>query len=84
VLGIILFGLIFLVYFKKVWDFIRSTDFSDNVFSFFVVSIAFTVLWFLAYSVFDVTMFNDKILMYLFVSLALSGIIIKRSQEFKD
>lgn len=84
IMGIALFGLIFLAYFKKVWDFIRSIDFSDTLLSFFVVNTAFMVLWFLAYSVFDVTMFNDKILMYLFVSLALSGIIIKRYQEFKE
>jgi len=48
----------------------------------FMVSIALTMLWFLVYGIFDVTLFNDKVLMYFFISLGLTGIIARRYESF--
>ncbi len=70
-------------YFKTVWDFMVRFRDQDNFYMFFVIVSALTFLWLLAYGLFDVTLFNDKVLMYSFISLGLSGIIITRYRDLK-
>jgi O-antigen ligase len=56
--------------------FLRSA--ADNPHTGFIASFGLVLLWFFAYAVFDVTLFNDKILLYTFVGLGLSAIIIEQ------
>ncbi len=78
VVGLIVFLAFWGSYFGAVGKFFRRFAGEDNVYVTFVVTLGFIFLWLLAYGIFDVTLFNDKILMYTFISLALSGTIMRR------
>jgi hypothetical protein len=77
IIGLATFLLFWLKYFYDVIKFARQAKGRDTFGASLVISMAFIILWLLAYSIFDVTLFNDKILMYLFISVALSGLVIK-------
>lgn len=72
---------IFVNYFRKVfetyWQFFKKHYlYSEDGFVFFAVSSALYLSWLLAYLVFDITILNDRVLMYFFLVLALSANII--------
>ena len=48
---------------------------------YFVAQAMIMVLWILAAAVFDITLLNDKVLMYFFINLGLAGLIVKRYHE---
>ncbi len=80
--GLLAFALFCFEFFRRVWHFIRHVAEEGMVYTAFVVLFALTLVWFLAYGVFDVTIFNDKILMYVLSALGLSGIIMRRYEGF--
>jgi O-antigen ligase len=82
--GLLAFAVFWWEYAVVVWRFIKQHGGEDNIFTLYVVSMAFTMLWFLVYGVFDVTLFNDKVLMYFFISLGITGIIIRRYGSFEE
>jgi O-antigen ligase len=84
VLGALAFAFLIASYLWAVWSFIKQFGSESNLYTFFVINTAFTFVAFLAYGVFDVTLFNDKIMMYTLISLAISGVIITRYKEFKE
>lgn len=70
-LGLVLFGLMWLSFFYRMWDYVRSRTYSISPETIYIASLCVVFLWFLAYGVFDVTWLNDKILLYTFLALAL-------------
>jgi hypothetical protein len=40
-----------------------------------VLGLSLAMVWLLAYGVFDVTILNDRVLQYLLITLAISGLI---------
>jgi O-antigen ligase len=82
--GLLAFAVIWWEYFTRVWRFVRQHATEDNIFTMFVVANAFVMLWFLVYGIFDVTMFNDRVLMYLFISLGITGLILRRYESFDE
>jgi len=40
-------------------------------------------LWVLAASIFDITLLNDKVLMFFLINIGLAGLIVKRYQEYE-
>lgn len=84
ILGLVVFLAFFGVYYKKVWEFFKANSFEPNMLSAFVFMFALIYIWFLAYGIFDVTLFNDKVLIYGFVSLAISGFIMKNYEKLKQ
>jgi O-antigen ligase len=81
ILGLAAFILFWWKYFSYVWQFIKSHLRDDNILSFYVLDIAMAFGWILAAAFFDVTFFNDKVLMYFFISLAISGIILNKYHD---
>ena len=78
-----LVGLIIFVYFfyrvlQVSWLFFKShfAD-ADNGFMFLLASISLYLVWLLAYSVFDGTLFNDRVCMYFFILLGVSAVILR-------
>jgi O-antigen ligase len=83
ILGLALFGLFWLLLFKKMWLYVRSASVAPE--SVFIATAAVVFIWFLAYSVFDVTWLNDKILLYTFVVLGLvRAVLVLNSRPNKD
>ncbi len=84
VLGLmILAGFIF-DFFKTVWRFSKRHLKEDDILSFFVFQSGLILLWLAAAALFDVTFFNDKVLMYFLLTLALTGSIIKNFENLKQ
>ncbi|MDB4940083.1 MAG: hypothetical protein JWO40_508 [Candidatus Doudnabacteria bacterium] len=78
-----LVGLIFfLLYLENIgkifWQFFKSHYlFFEDGFVFFVICFAAYFIWLFAYSLFDGTIMNDRVLMFFFIDLAIAGNIIK-------
>jgi O-antigen ligase len=82
--GVLVFGLFWWEFIGTAWQFIRDRQSESNLYTMFIVSVTFTVLWLLAYSVFDATFLNDRVLTYTFLLLALAGLIMTKYHSFTD
>lgn len=76
-------GLVVFVYFwyrvlEVFRKFLATHKHDNNFLVFFVFQAALVFMWILAAGVFDITLFNDKVMMFFFLALGLSGIIVKR------
>src|SRR3989344_2770390 len=76
-LGLAAFLAFLLKFFREIWRFLKQRQAHDNFFVIFVVQSGLTMLWVMAAAFFDVTLFNDRVLMYFLISLGLTGVIIK-------
>lgn len=80
-------GLVFFIlYVKRIlelfWRFFKDHYlYSQDGYVFFAVSMGLYFLWLFAYSLFDGTIMNDRVLMFFFVSLAISGNIMRHYQK---
>ncbi len=73
--GLLAFILFWWEYFERLYRFIKDNLGNMNRFAYLTVSLALAFIWILAYGVFDLTILNDRVLQYLFVSLAISGLV---------
>lgn len=83
VLGLVAFVAFWLAYISSAERFVRKFAHDDNIFIFFIYASVLIMIWFLAAGMFDVTFYNDKVLMYFFISLALTGVIMRNYQDFR-
>lgn len=83
-IGVVVFLAFWLQYFATVYKFFKKYMNEHTGLALFVINMAFTFLWFLVYGLFDVTLFNDKVLIYTLISLALSGIIIRNYHSLEN
>lgn len=81
--GLLAFILFWWEYLEKLWVFVREHGKNLNQYVGLVVSLFFAFAWILAYGVFDVTILNDRVLQYLFISLAISGLIFTKYKSFQ-
>jgi O-antigen ligase len=70
VVGLVLFGLMWLGFFHRAWKYVVSRQVTAE--TVFITTIFIVWIWFLAYGVFDVTWLNDKILLYTFVLMGVA------------
>ena len=80
--GIISFALLCLAYAAQMWKFVKQNGADRNILSGMAAAGSLVLLWLLAYGVFDLTLFNDKVLAYSFVTLGISGLIFRNYQNF--
>jgi O-antigen ligase len=80
--GLLAFILFLWEYGESLWKFLGQYSDEYNKYTLLVVGIALALVWVLAYGAFDVTLFNEKVLQYLFISLALSGLIFVKYKSF--
>jgi O-antigen ligase len=67
--GILAFLAILYFILKKSWMIFRKSP--DNLYKFYALCFSVFLIWILGYSFFDVTLFNDKVLMFFMVELGL-------------
>lgn len=77
-----LLGLLaFLIYWwtvaRQIWQAISESHFAFTSLNVFLVAIAIALLWLLAYGLFDVTIFNERVLLYLMTLLALLNVALR-------
>jgi len=82
--GFLLFAAFWGSVLQSLWRFIRHYEKTEDFLVYFVVQAFLMVLWILAAAVFDITLLNDKVLMYFFINLGLAGIIVKRYHEYDE
>ncbi len=66
------------------WKFIKNYENREDFLVYFVAQAGLMVLWILLAAVFDVTLFNDKVLMFFLINLGLAGLIVKRYHEYEN
>ncbi len=82
--GFLLFAGFWLSVLQYLWRFIRHYGKTEDFLVYFVAQAFLMVLWVLGAAVFDITLLNDKVLMYFLINLGLAGIIVKRYQEYEE
>ncbi len=81
--GFLIFAAFWASVLQYLWRFIRHYGKTEDFLVYFVAQAFLMVLWILAAAVFDITLLNDKVLMYFLINLGLAGIIVKRYQEYE-
>lgn len=82
--GIVGFGLFvafWVCLIRYLWEFVRNYEKTEDFLIYFVAQALLMVLWVLLAAVFDITLLNDKVLMFFFINIGLAGLIVKRYHE---
>lgn len=79
-LGLIAFGAIWLGFFKKVWTYLKSVKFESTDQSQLLINIGLALIWLLAYGLFDVTILNERVLLYLMAIMAVVNFLLRNKQ----
>lgn len=82
--GFVFFALFFWTMLKYFWHFLKHYEKTEDFLIYFVAQAFLMVLWILAAAVFDITLFNDKVLMYFFINAGIAGLIVKRYHEYEE
>jgi O-antigen ligase len=82
--GFLVFILFWWEYFEQLINFLKTHQNALGHYPKLTFSLALAFIWILAYGVFDVTILNDRVLQYLFISLAISGLIFTRYDSFQN
>ena len=83
-LGFVFFALFWGEVIKYFWHFIKNYEKTEDFLVYFVAQALLMVLWILLAAVFDITIFNDKVLMFFFINIGLAGLIVKRYHEIEE
>ncbi len=81
--GLLAFILFWWEYAERLWKFLRRYGNSNSHYVNLTASIALAFIWLLSYGAFDVTILNDRVLMYMFIGLAISGLIFTKYESFE-
>ncbi len=75
--GLIIFLLFWWSVAKQLWQAVSESQFAFSVLNLFFVAVGIALLWLLAYGLFDVTIFNERVLLYLMTMLALLNVALR-------
>lgn len=84
ILGLAVFLAFFVSMLRYFGNFIRHYKHTEDFLVYFVTQAFLMVLWILAAAFFDITLFNDKVLMLFLINIGLSGLIVTRYQEYHE
>ncbi|MFI5205359.1 MAG: O-antigen ligase family protein [Candidatus Paceibacterales bacterium] len=83
VLGLGIFLMFLFSVARYLWNFIKHHEKREDFLVYFVAQALLMLVWIMAAAVFDVTLLNDKVLMFFFIDLGLAGLVVKRYQEYE-
>lgn len=84
VLGFGIFCLFWLSVIRYLWHFIKHYEKIEDFLVYFVAQALLMVLWIMGAAFFDVTLLNDKVLMFFFLDLGLAGLVVQRYHEIEN
>lgn len=84
ILGFLAFAVYLASMVKRFWSFLRAKSDIFDPLSFYTICFGVYLVWLFAYSLFDGTLINDRVLMYFFVGLLISSNIIKQYSDAKN
>lgn len=79
--GLIVFGLVWLSIFRRIWLQLKNYQFTYNAQAALLINIGLATIWLLAYGFFDVTILNERVLLYLMALAAIVNLSLKQEQE---
>lgn len=82
--GLLAFILFWWEFFEWLWQFLKKHGERMTLYTSLASSLGLAFIWLLAYGLFDVTILNDRVLQYLFISLAISGLIFAKYESFSE
>lgn len=82
--GLAIFIFLWIVMLKYFWEFIKHYKHKEDFLVYFVAQAFLMVLWILTSAVFDITLLNDKVLMFFLINLGLAGVIVNRYQAIEE
>jgi len=82
--GFLLFAAFWYCVIRYLWRFVKNYEKTEDFLIYFVAQALLMVLWILLAAVFDITLLNDKVLMYFFINLGIAGLIVKRYHEYEE
>ena len=82
--GLAIFVIFWLSMLNYFWRFVKHYSRTEDFLVYFVAQALLSGLWILAAGFFDITLFNDKVLMFFFINIGLAGLIVKRYQEYEE
>ena len=83
-IGFSLFAAFWVCMIRYFWDFVRNYEKTQDFLIYFVAQALLMVLWILLAAIFDITLLNDKVLMYFFINIGIAGLIVKRYHEIDE
>ena len=83
IIGLIFFLGLWFSWARQVWVYLKSREFEINKNTLLIANVAMAVIWLLAYGLFDVTILNERVLLYLMALLAIINLSIKESKKQK-
>jgi O-antigen ligase len=83
-IGFMFFAAFWVCAFRYFWKFIKHYEKKEDFLVYFVAQAMLMILWILAAAIFDITLFNDKVLMFFFINIGLAGVIVKRYHEYEE
>lgn len=84
VVGFAFFAWFWYAVLRYFWHFIKNYKDKQDFLVYFVAQAGLMVLWILLAAVFDITLLNDKVLMFFLINIGLAGLIVKRYHEYED
>ncbi len=79
-IGLLLFGLMWLSFFAKIWHYLKSEHWQVNQKSLLLFNIGLASVWLLAYGLFDVTILNERVLLYLMAIIAIVNLVLRNKE----
>ena len=84
VFGFIVFIMFWVTVIRYFWKFVKHYHNVHDFLIYFVAQALLMVLWVLAAAFFDITLLNDKVLIFFLMDIGLSGLVVKRYQEYEE
>ncbi|MEK7617930.1 MAG: O-antigen ligase family protein [Patescibacteria group bacterium] len=69
---------------KYFWHFLRHYKNKEDFLVYFVAQGLIMVFWVLGAAFFDITLLNDKVLMFFLINLGIAGLIVKKYNEIEE
>ena len=83
IVGLVFFLGLWFSWVRLVWVYLKSWEFKINKNTLLITNLAMAIIWLLAYGLFDVTILNERVLLYLMTLLAIINLSIKESKKQK-
>lgn len=80
--GLLAFILYWWEFFEWLWRFLKKHGSELTLYTNLMAGLGLAFVWILAYGFFDVTILNDRVLQYLFVCMAICGLVFAKYESF--
>lgn len=81
ILGLGLFIAVWIIWLRKMWQYLKQKQFKLSNSVLLVLNLSLAIIWLLAYGLFDVTILNERVLLYLMGLLAILNLTVNETNK---